>query len=96
MKLGPGYQAIMWSEAESGWLIYTNRHLGSQLVELEKLIDKMMQQEFARFTAADLNRPIDEDCSIDEVNFLNQPFDSIQFLISHVKKYMKFLSWCVI
>lgn len=42
-------------------------------MELEKLIDKMMQQEFARFTAADLNRPIDEDSSIDEVNFLPPP-----------------------
>ena len=39
-------------------LIY--RHLGSQLVELEKLIDKMLQDEFSRFIAADLHRPIDD------------------------------------
>ncbi|XP_022090825.1 vacuolar protein sorting-associated protein 54-like [Acanthaster planci] len=42
------------------------RHLGSQLVELEKLIDKMMTQDFARFTAADLNRPIDGLDHVDE------------------------------
>ncbi|XP_038072831.1 vacuolar protein sorting-associated protein 54-like [Patiria miniata] len=42
------------------------RHLGSQLVELEKLIDKMMTQDFARFTAADLNRPLDGQGHVDE------------------------------
>ena len=36
------------------------RHLGSQLVEMEKLIDKMMQEDFLHYAAADLNRPLRE------------------------------------
>jgi len=34
------------------------RHLGSQLAEMEKLIDRMMQDDFARYAAADLTRPL--------------------------------------
>ncbi|CAH1791272.1 unnamed protein product [Owenia fusiformis] len=40
--------------------IHSFRHLGSQLAEMEKLIDKMMQADFIRYATADLNRPLDE------------------------------------
>ncbi|XP_071789704.1 vacuolar protein sorting-associated protein 54-like isoform X2 [Asterias amurensis] len=66
------------------------RHLGSQLVELEKLIDKMMQQEFARFTAADLNRPIDEDCSIDEVAVNNGSKDKLTAIVLGMLRQHRF------
>lgn len=33
------------------------RHLGSQLTEMEKLINKMLYTEFERYATADLNRP---------------------------------------
>ncbi|XP_071962445.1 vacuolar protein sorting-associated protein 54-like [Antedon mediterranea] len=46
--------------------IQSFRHLGSQLIELEKLIDKMMHEEFVRFASSDLNRPIDDDTGPDE------------------------------
>jgi len=36
------------------------RHLSSQLVELERMIDNMMQEEFLQFCTHDLNRPITE------------------------------------
>lgn len=38
--------------------IHCFRHLGSQLVELEKLIDTMMKSEFVRYVTIDLNRPL--------------------------------------
>ena len=41
--------------------VYFNcRHLSSQLVELEHMIDHMMQEEFLRFCTHDVNRPITE------------------------------------
>jgi len=36
------------------------RHLSSQLMELERMIDHMMQEEFLHFCTHDLNRPITE------------------------------------
>ncbi|XP_014669126.1 PREDICTED: vacuolar protein sorting-associated protein 54-like [Priapulus caudatus] len=38
--------------------IVSFRHLGSQLTEMEKLIDKMMQSDFVRYAVADLTRPL--------------------------------------
>ncbi|KAF5917988.1 hypothetical protein HPG69_019794 [Diceros bicornis minor] len=40
------------------------QHLGSQLCELEKLIDKMMIAEFSAYSHSDLNRPLEDDCQI--------------------------------
>lgn len=34
------------------------RHLGSQLCELEKLIDKMMVEDFSMYAHSDLNRSL--------------------------------------
>ena len=49
------------------------RHLGSQLLELEKMIDHMMHEEFVRFATLDLNRPVTEQRTpTDEVRSLNQ------------------------
>ncbi|XP_039426026.1 vacuolar protein sorting-associated protein 54 isoform X2 [Corvus cornix cornix] len=44
--------------------IHSFRHLGSQLCELEKLIDKMMIAEFSTYACNDLNRPLEDDCQI--------------------------------
>ncbi|GLH01415.1 Vacuolar protein sorting-associated protein 54 [Gryllus bimaculatus] len=41
--------------------IHSFRHLGSQLLEMERLIDKMLTTEFERYATADLNRPLSED-----------------------------------
>ncbi|XP_016838193.1 vacuolar protein sorting-associated protein 54 [Nasonia vitripennis] len=38
--------------------IHSFRHLGSQLSEMEKLINKMLHTEFERYATADLNRPL--------------------------------------
>ncbi|KAM6083124.1 vacuolar protein sorting-associated protein 54 isoform 2-T2 [Chlamydotis macqueenii] len=46
--------------------IHSFRHLGSQLCELEKLIDKMMIAEFSTYARNDLNRPLEDDCQIVE------------------------------
>ncbi|XP_013401710.1 vacuolar protein sorting-associated protein 54-like isoform X1 [Lingula anatina] len=40
--------------------IHSFRHLGSQLAELEKVIDKMMQADFVKYATADLNRPLED------------------------------------
>ncbi|XP_027629130.1 vacuolar protein sorting-associated protein 54 isoform X5 [Tupaia chinensis] len=44
--------------------IHSFRHLGSQLCELEKLIDKMMIAEFSTYSHNDLNRPLEDDCQV--------------------------------
>ncbi|XP_054830999.1 vacuolar protein sorting-associated protein 54 [Eublepharis macularius] len=44
--------------------IHSFRHLGSQLCELEKLIDKMMTAEFSSYAHSDLNRPLEDECQI--------------------------------
>lgn len=44
--------------------IHSFRHLGSQLCEMEKLIDKMMIAEFSTYAHSDLNRPLEEDCHV--------------------------------
>ncbi|XP_057627229.1 vacuolar protein sorting-associated protein 54 isoform X3 [Chionomys nivalis] len=44
--------------------IHSFRHLGSQLCELEKLIDKMMIAEFSTYSHSDLNRPLDGECHV--------------------------------
>ena len=41
-----------------------DRHLGSQLCELEKLIDKMMIAEFSTYSHSDLNRPLEGECQV--------------------------------
>ncbi|KAM6939984.1 vacuolar protein sorting-associated protein 54 [Xenentodon cancila] len=41
--------------------IHSFRHLGSQLCELEKLIDKMMVEDFSMYARSDLNRSPKED-----------------------------------
>ncbi|KAB0394637.1 hypothetical protein E2I00_008225, partial [Balaenoptera physalus] len=51
--------------------IHSFRHLGSQLCELEKLIDKMMIAEFSTYSHSDLNRPLEDDCQILEEATLN-------------------------
>ncbi|ESO85430.1 hypothetical protein LOTGIDRAFT_229439 [Lottia gigantea] len=38
--------------------IHSFRHLGSQLSELEKLIDKMLQADFCKYISEELNRPV--------------------------------------
>lgn len=37
------------------------RHLGSQLCELEKLIDKMMVEDFSMYARSDLNRSLKDE-----------------------------------
>ncbi|CAJ0951270.1 unnamed protein product [Ranitomeya imitator] len=47
--------------------IHSFRHLGSQLCELEKLIDKMIIAEFTSYArSTDLNRSLEEDCQVIE------------------------------
>ncbi|KAM9314459.1 vacuolar protein sorting-associated protein 54 [Pholidichthys leucotaenia] len=41
--------------------IHSFRHLGSQLCELEKLIDKMMVEDFTMYARSDLNRSLREE-----------------------------------
>ncbi|XP_073409859.1 vacuolar protein sorting-associated protein 54 [Dendrobates tinctorius] len=46
--------------------IHSFRHLGSQLCELEKLIDKMIIAEFTSYARTDLNRSLEEDGQVIE------------------------------
>ncbi|VDI22077.1 vacuolar protein sorting-associated protein 54 [Mytilus galloprovincialis] len=38
--------------------VHSFRHLGSQLAEMENLIEKMLQEDFAKCISSDLNRPV--------------------------------------
>ncbi|KAG0423171.1 hypothetical protein HPB47_001043 [Ixodes persulcatus] len=40
------------------------RHLDCQLIEIEKVIDKMMQTDFLKYATADLNRPLEDDVQV--------------------------------
>nr|XP_055060178.1 vacuolar protein sorting-associated protein 54 isoform X2 [Misgurnus anguillicaudatus] len=44
--------------------IHSFRHLGSQLCEMERLIDKMMVADFSTYAQSDLNRPCEEDAQV--------------------------------
>ncbi|XP_031419736.1 vacuolar protein sorting-associated protein 54 isoform X2 [Clupea harengus] len=44
--------------------IHSFRHLGSQLCEMERLIDKMMVADFSTYAKSDLNRPFEEDSQV--------------------------------
>ncbi|KAM4771510.1 vacuolar protein sorting-associated protein 54 [Rhinophrynus dorsalis] len=46
--------------------IHSFRHLGSQLCELEKLIDKMIIADFTTYARIDLNRPFEDDFHVVE------------------------------
>ncbi|XP_031158537.2 vacuolar protein sorting-associated protein 54 isoform X1 [Sander lucioperca] len=49
--------------------IHSFRHLGSQLCELEKLIDKMMVEDFSMYARSDLNRSLkDEPLVLEKVH----------------------------
>ncbi|XP_075947848.1 vacuolar protein sorting-associated protein 54 isoform X1 [Anarhichas minor] len=52
--------------------IHSFRHLGSQLCELEKLIDKMMVEDFSMYARSDLNRVLkDEPLVLEKVHNTN-------------------------
>ncbi|XP_077380102.1 vacuolar protein sorting-associated protein 54 isoform X2 [Festucalex cinctus] len=44
--------------------IHSFRHLGSQLCELEKLIDKMMVEDFSMYARSELNRSLRDDAQL--------------------------------
>uniref|UniRef100_A0A1A7Y6A8 Vacuolar protein sorting-associated protein 54 n=1 Tax=Iconisemion striatum TaxID=60296 RepID=A0A1A7Y6A8_9TELE len=44
--------------------VHSFRHLGSQLCELEKLIDKMMVEEFSMYARSDLSRSLKEESQV--------------------------------
>ncbi|XP_056312283.1 vacuolar protein sorting-associated protein 54 [Danio aesculapii] len=44
--------------------IHSFRHLGSQLCEMERLIDKMMVADFSTYAQSDLSRPLEEDSQV--------------------------------
>uniref|UniRef100_A0A8C3TRX5 Vacuolar protein sorting-associated protein 54 n=1 Tax=Catharus ustulatus TaxID=91951 RepID=A0A8C3TRX5_CATUS len=70
--------------------IHSFRHLGSQLCELEKLIDKMMIAEFSTYARNDLNRPLEDDCQI-----LEEVCKNLVFLIFAIPFKACFLFLCV-
>lgn len=47
--------------------IHSFRHLGSQLNEINRLIDKMMNNEFENYSIKDLNRPLNSDSQVVEM-----------------------------
>ena len=56
------------------WLVgalFSCRHLGSQLAELERVIEKMMEADFVEFATANLNRVAEDELGnedlVDEV-----------------------------
>ncbi|XP_048392333.1 vacuolar protein sorting-associated protein 54 isoform X2 [Stegostoma tigrinum] len=54
--------------------IHSFRHLGSQLCELERLIDKMMIADFSTYAHSDLNRPLEDDQLLEEERLMSLVF----------------------
>ncbi|XP_067900348.1 vacuolar protein sorting-associated protein 54 [Heterodontus francisci] len=54
--------------------IHSFRHLGSQLCELERLIDKMMIADFSTYAHSDLNRPLEDDQLLEEERLVSLVF----------------------
>lgn len=54
--------------------IHSFRHLGSQLCELERLIDKMMLADFSTYAHSDLNRPLEDDQMLEEERLISLVF----------------------
>ncbi|XP_078261821.1 vacuolar protein sorting-associated protein 54 isoform X2 [Rhinoraja longicauda] len=54
--------------------IHSFRHLGSQLCELERLIDKMMIADFSTYAHSDLNRPLEDDQMLEEERLVSLVF----------------------
>uniref|UniRef100_UPI00398EA9A9 vacuolar protein sorting-associated protein 54 isoform X5 n=1 Tax=Pristiophorus japonicus TaxID=55135 RepID=UPI00398EA9A9 len=54
--------------------IHSFRHLGSQLCELERLIDKMMIADFSTYAHSDLNRPLEDDQVLEEERLVSLVF----------------------
>ncbi|XP_072121509.1 vacuolar protein sorting-associated protein 54 [Mobula birostris] len=54
--------------------IHSFRHLGSQLCELERLIDKMMVADFSTYAHSDLNRPLEDDQMLEEERLISLVF----------------------
>lgn len=56
------------------------RHLGSQLAELERVIERMMEADFVEFATANLSRTAEDDMGnedlVDEV-FSNRPIKGL-------------------
>lgn len=60
--------------------IHSFRHLGSQLSEMEKVINKMLHTEFERYATADLNRPLSGDIIVLDGVKIFKNFYEKQFL----------------
>ncbi|KAK6181724.1 hypothetical protein SNE40_009521 [Patella caerulea] len=59
--------------------IHSFRHLGSQLNELEKLIDKMLQADFCKYISEELNRPLtDTDLLAEEEKLVSIVFGMLK------------------
>ncbi|XP_066260954.1 vacuolar protein sorting-associated protein 54 [Euwallacea similis] len=58
LELIEGTQEVLAKELAG---VTSLRHLPSQLKEMSKLIDKMLNTEFERYAAADLHRPLNSD-----------------------------------
>lgn len=73
------------------------RHLGSQLCELEKLIDKMMIAEFSTYSHSDLNRPLEDDCQVlEEVCILNHGMKLMSLLsVNSYQLQFRMHSWVI-
>ncbi|XP_067845624.1 vacuolar protein sorting-associated protein 54 isoform X2 [Heptranchias perlo] len=54
--------------------IHSFRHLGSQLCELERLIDKMMIADFSTYAHSDLNRPLEDNQVLEEERLVSLVF----------------------
>ena len=72
------------------------RHLGSQLAEMEKLIDKMLQADLNKCITMELNRPVSETSLLAEevsIHTTLMAFFSIGPLISYRQKLKMLKPW---
>lgn len=66
------------------------RHLGSQLAELERVIERMMEADFVEFATANLGRTAEDDMGnedlVDEVfSKKKKPSDGLSLYLNYIK-----------
>jgi len=74
-----GYKVHLSSIFSSKYYFAICRHLGSQLAELERVIERMMEADFVEFATANLGRTTEDDMANEDL------VDEVFLIYKHIK-----------
>ncbi|CAG2224244.1 VPS54 [Mytilus edulis] len=74
--------------------VHSFRHLGSQLAEMENLIEKMLQEDFAKCISSDLNRPVTDTIPLlEEEKLVSLVFDDNVTSLGDQMRMLDYKQW---